>query len=76
MGDWHTHPNGSPAMSWSDKRTLKQIATHEEAVNPKPVMLIGGGSPKNWTWSAHQFRENLLSFFVRYTSSSLRIFSA
>ncbi|WP_225936532.1 Mov34/MPN/PAD-1 family protein [Caballeronia sp. NK8] len=25
LGDWHTHPDGSPRMSWLDRRTLRGI---------------------------------------------------
>ena len=54
LGDWHTHPNGSPTMSWLDRRTLRRIAKHSEARIERPLMLIGGGSPGVWTWAVHR----------------------
>lgn len=56
LGDWHTHPDGAPAMSWIDHRTLLSIAAHPQALTPEPIMLIGSGGPDNWEWVGHQFK--------------------
>ncbi|MBR9883480.1 MAG: hypothetical protein GYB21_07405 [Oceanospirillales bacterium] len=56
LGDWHTHPNGSPQMSWLDRRTLRSIAGHSSAQCNAPLMLIGGGEPSQWRWITHQYQ--------------------
>lgn len=53
LGDWHTHPNSTPHISWRDKRTLRTIARSRAARQPEPLMLIfGGGNP----WEAIAWR--------------------
>lgn len=75
MGDWHTHPNGSPKMSWLDQRTLRAIARHPQARVPQPLMLIGGGCPQKWHWASHQYRdERLLGLVVGCDKYELRLF--
>lgn len=54
LGDWHTHPNGSPYMSWLDRWTLSRIAQHPEARQTNPLMMIGAGGPYDWSWLCHQ----------------------
>ncbi len=56
LGDWHTHPNGSPTMSGLDRRTMRRIARHAEARISYPLMLIEGGSPGAWQLAVHQFK--------------------
>lgn len=55
MGDWHTHPDSSPRMSWLDQRTLRSIAKHHQAKIVNPLMLIGGGSPPDRDWTCYQY---------------------
>ncbi|SIT49344.1 putative 18.8 kDa protein [Paraburkholderia ribeironis] len=55
VGDWHTHPDGSPQMSWLDKRTLRGIARYREAALARPLMLIGAGGAERWRWQAHRY---------------------
>lgn len=75
MGDWHTHPDTSPQMSWLDQRTLRTIARHPQARISQPLMLIGGGTPQNWTWISHQYRgERLLGLIVDCEQHELRSF--
>jgi integrative and conjugative element protein (TIGR02256 family) len=51
LGDWHTHPAGSPSLSPRDIRTLRRIARHNDARAPQPVMaVLGGGDPE---WHMH-----------------------
>lgn len=42
LGDWHTHPGGTPHPSRRDERTLRHIASSSEARCPEPVMVIMG----------------------------------
>ena len=60
VGDWHTHPDGSPRMSWLDQRTLRAIAKHRQAKTSNPLMLIGGGSPQSRIWAGHRYRSDRL----------------
>jgi len=60
VGDWHTHPEGSPQMSWLDHRTLRAIAKHPQAKTPNPLMLIGAGSPQGRVWMGHFYRRHRL----------------
>lgn len=48
MGDWHTHPGGKVALSSTDRRTLRRIATYKKARLPIPLMAILGGV-SDWT---------------------------
>jgi integrative and conjugative element protein (TIGR02256 family) len=46
LGDWHTHPRGTEALSGRDRRTLAWIARAPEARAPHPLMLLAvGGDP-------------------------------
>ncbi|WP_238462143.1 Mov34/MPN/PAD-1 family protein [Paraburkholderia tagetis] len=55
LGDWHTHPDGSPHMSWLDKRTLRGIARHRDSAVARPIMMIGAGGVERWTWQVHRY---------------------
>ncbi|MEH6503328.1 MAG: Mov34/MPN/PAD-1 family protein [Cycloclasticus sp.] len=55
LGDWHTHPNTTPELSWVDKRTLTKIALTPESKNLHPIMVILGGEPEKWTLNSVQF---------------------
>lgn len=75
LGDWHTHPDGSPQMSWLDKRTIRAIARHAPAECSQPLMLIGGGSPGHWLWWGHRYRsERLLGALIDCEVLELRQF--
>lgn len=75
LGDWHTHPDGSPQMSWLDRRTLRAIARHPHARTPHPLMLIGGRSTNCWDWTCHQYRgERLLGFITDRAERHIRTF--
>lgn len=46
IGDWHSHPAGSLALSVTDRRTLGRIARSKDARISRPIMtVIAGGSP-------------------------------
>lgn len=77
LGDWHTHPNGSPQMSWLDCRTLRSIARHSSAQCDAPLMLIGGGGTKHWQWIAHQYHTDCLwGLKVRCSALEISTFNA
>jgi integrative and conjugative element protein (TIGR02256 family) len=61
LGDWHTHPGGSPRMSWRDCRTLQNIAEYGPARIANPVMAILHGN--DWKVAAWQFsRKTFLAY--------------
>ena len=40
LGDWHTHPNGTPKFSALDRAALATIAAHPAARAPRPWMAV------------------------------------
>ena len=40
VGDWHTHPRGSPRPSPQDKKTMASIAKDPDFRTPNPLSLI------------------------------------
>jgi integrative and conjugative element protein (TIGR02256 family) len=48
LGDWHTHPNGSPVLSRKDLRTLRRISRHADARIARPVMAVFAGGCPEW----------------------------
>lgn len=42
VGEWHTHPNGSPTPSMTDVRAFETIVKHPDVNIKNPVMLIMG----------------------------------
>lgn len=40
LGDWHSHPDGTAAVSDRDRRTLRNIARERDAFCPEPALLI------------------------------------
>jgi len=46
LGDWHSHPMGSPGLSRRDLRTLRKISNYSPARAKLPLMLILSGSRK------------------------------
>lgn len=45
IGDWHSHPNNSAALSRKDEKTLLNIALAKESQCSYPIMLIIGFYP-------------------------------
>lgn len=40
LGDWHTHPNGSPGLSALDREAMRTIAAYPAARQVRPMMLV------------------------------------
>ncbi|WP_448165022.1 Mov34/MPN/PAD-1 family protein [Burkholderia cepacia] len=77
LGEWHTHPDGSPHMSWLDKRTLRGIARHWEAALAHPLMIIGAGRAESWDWKAHRYASaRMVGLAVSFDVLELRFFRA
>lgn len=56
VGDWHSHPGGSPSLSGTDVETLRRISRLPEARCPHPVMVVVAGRAGEWTTKAHVLR--------------------
>lgn len=56
LGDWHSHPKGTPAASQRDRATLRHIAAYPDARCPDPLMLILGGTPTCWDTRLYRLR--------------------
>lgn len=55
LGDWHSHPNGSPSLSRKDEKTLLNIALSTEARCTHPVMVVIGSDPEEWSFNCVKF---------------------
>lgn len=42
LGDWHTHPDGTPSPSRLDRRTYARVAKEPNSRTTEPVVLITG----------------------------------
>ena len=72
LGDWHTHPRGSTALSLLDKKTLTRIACTASSGTVKPVMAILGGGSESWEVGVVRFLGWKRRFpFNRYDLASL-----
>jgi integrative and conjugative element protein (TIGR02256 family) len=61
LGDWHSHPNGTVALSWQDRLTLAKIAQERAARAPAPLMGIVAGGP-SWTPMVWRYQSRRFSF--------------
>jgi len=72
LGDWHTHPAGTTALSRTDRRTLRAIGRHPDAHCPQPVMaVLAGGDP--WTMCVRQPTSRLLRR-IRLDNLAIRLY--
>jgi integrative and conjugative element protein (TIGR02256 family) len=51
LGDWHSHPGGTSALSPTDRDTLRSIVRAREARLRVALMVIASGGP-TWTLTA------------------------
>jgi integrative and conjugative element protein (TIGR02256 family) len=52
LGDWHTHPGGTPEPSDTDHATMLETAARPSAKCPEPLSIILGGLPGSYAISA------------------------
>lgn len=52
VGEWHFHPNAPPTPSGDDEVQMSQIASDVRRRCPEPILLIIGGHPGQWSFSA------------------------
>jgi integrative and conjugative element protein (TIGR02256 family) len=58
LGDWHTHPYGTPRPSSLDMSLLKQIAGSAESMCPRPIMVILAYRADEWTAGIHIYQRS------------------
>lgn len=52
LGEWHTHPNGTPYPSADDLRTMQRISAQPSYACPEPILVILGGRSTDWQLNA------------------------
>lgn len=52
LGEWHYHPNSSPIPSNTDLKQMSTLSKSSKLKCPEPIMIIIGGSTKEWKISA------------------------
>jgi len=55
IGDWHTHPKGSPSYSTVDRGALRTVARSPEGRCDQPLMVILAGLDP-WTMMAWRYQ--------------------
>lgn len=60
LGDWHTHPAGTPKPSRQDKRTARSIARAKSARAARPLMLILAPGKDGWRYVVYRFESGTL----------------
>ena len=63
LGDWHSHPGMGAVPSPTDRRTLRRIALHADALAPRPLMLILDDVDAEWGVMGWQARFGWLGRF-------------
>jgi len=58
VGEWHTHPNGTPYPSMTDSSALRTIVEHDEVFITNPVLLIIGINPTHYELGFHVLYDN------------------
>lgn len=56
LGDWHSHPDGSPHLSLQDKKVARLISRSESARCEHPIMWIIGARSQRVEWQAYRLR--------------------
>lgn len=72
LGDWHTHPKGSAIPSYTDKKTLANIALLASSGISNPIMAILGSGEGSWSLEVIRFlSEDRKFLFRRYLITNL-----
>lgn len=64
LGDWHTHPRGTPSLSFLDKRTLARIARTPSSGTVNPIMAILAGEKEIWNIGVVRLLRCKRRFFI------------
>jgi integrative and conjugative element protein (TIGR02256 family) len=60
LGEIHSHPSGSCALSRRDRRTVRRIAHHAAARLDRPLMAVAAGAERLWLAKAWEFVAGVL----------------
>ncbi len=60
VGEWHSHPNGSPEYSGKDFDAMTKIAQDVQIQTNNPILLINGFSTKSSQITFYVFKNNKL----------------
>lgn len=67
LGDWHSHPGGKVALSWIDKRALRNMAKFKGNFMDSPIMIILGGDVQFLECGGWRvFRDSKKGFFPKW----------
>jgi len=55
LGEWHFHPGASPSPSVVDSSQMATIARSGRYACPEPLLLIVGGSTRQWNAAAYVY---------------------
>lgn len=69
IGDWHTHPDGSPEYSRIDLRAMKTVSRSAESRCAFPLMLILGGKDR---WELIAWRYQAQPWWAPVTAMRIR----
>ena len=60
IGEWHTHPDGLPIPSSTDKQAMKEISENENVKVTSPLLLILGMNKTQWSVGVYvQYQQKL-----------------
>lgn len=71
IGDWHTHPDASPAYSRVDLAAMKTVSRSAESRCAFPLMLILGGKEK---WDLIAWRYQPRPWWAPVTAMRIRLY--
>jgi len=64
LGEWHYHPDSTPAPSHVDINQMKVFAKNKQLNCSEPVLLIIGGSMDHWSISASIFYGRIFPLYI------------
>lgn len=63
LGEWHTHPDGFPVASQTDKKAMSEIENHQDVRIQFPILLILGINEDFYSVGAYiQHNKQLLNY--------------
>lgn len=60
LGEWHSHPNGSPTPSATDLNAMQEISINPDIRIQTPLLLIVGYDKKNYDEKFYIYKNNNL----------------
>ncbi len=60
LGEWHSHPNGTPFPSGTDLKTMREIAINPDIRIQTPILLIVGYDKRTYNEIFYMYKNNKL----------------